>query len=137
MPRHLAGLLRGVAAGAATQWDGSRCAIQLRRWLASRAGSTASPAAASAAARGARQRWLWAALPVSLGAGLVGLQLYGPAGGDGDAGQVQCTVADKPEDGGAGRLPEFTREEVAKHRRKEDRVWVTYKVGCGTWGAGA
>ena len=130
--RHLAGLLRGVVL-AATQQEGSRCAIQLRRGLATNAGGAASAAAATAGS--ARQPWLWAVLSASLSAGLVGLKLCGPAG-DGAAGQAQCKAADEPEGGGAGGLPEFTREEVAKHRRKEDRVWVTYKVGGGAWGGG-
>jgi sulfite oxidase len=101
-----------------------------RRALRAFAGTGAGAAAADAAAAApARLRWL-AAAAATLGAGL-GYQLLplgGPHGGGGDpgAGAARCSA---PPVVDASGLPEYDREEVARHRSKEDRVWVTYKDG--------
>ena len=84
------------------------------------AGGSAGGGGASTADR---QPWL-VAIAAGLSAGL-GVQLYSSSGGE----PAECKAADQDKDG----LRVFTREEVAKHRTKADRVWVTYKARSWRW----
>jgi hypothetical protein len=50
------------------------------------------------------------------------------AAGDKTAGAAKPTAAGSAVSS-PQQLPEFSREEVARHHTKEDRIWVTYKDG--------
>lgn len=84
-------------------------------WCARENGTSAG------AASTARQPWL-VTVAAGLSAGL-GLQLYNA--GRGSGGPAECHAADDE----SGQLPEYSKEEVASHRTKEDKIWVTYKDG--------
>ena len=97
-------------------------------------GSTAraissSTGASTAAAAAARSPWARpaAAAAAAFAAGGLGRHLYSSpgSGATGDA-AAQCHG---PASVDASSLPEFDREEVAQHRTKDTRVWVTYKDG--------
>lgn len=87
-----------------------------------------STAANATAAEASTLPWLRAAAAAaSLTAAGVGLHIYSPFPGQPTSFEgAQCHAPKKID---TSSLPEFDKEEVAKHRTKDTRVWVTYKDG--------
>eukprot|EP00887_Chlorella_sp_A99_P003634 scaffold7.g3634.t1 len=122
----LRGQLAGLARRAAAQATQREATIHLQQQRAFGVGGPAA-AASAASAGAARQPWLLA-VAAGLSAGL-GLQLYSAGSGEPAACKAQDGGAAASTAGGAAAaakadaLPEYSREEVARHRTKEASIW--------------
>jgi cytochrome b involved in lipid metabolism len=122
-----------AATGASWRRASPTACSLLARALSSSSSSSASAAASSAQQqqqhqqRHARRSTAWARL-----LGAAGLAAAAGAAAAAGGGGMMTALADAPHKQPAAaqqQLPEYTADEVAKHRTLAERVWVTYKDG--------